>query len=120
MQHHAFPEKDKPFGFTTLGGAMFTRGKILEHWQEVLTLQKTHIQRWHLLKDMLEPSLPVKEKQGNGNQNEGNSLKSKSGNQSNGTKSGGKSSSKSGNTLTVGARRERSSSLANIYSRPRR
>ena len=31
---------DKPIGFTTLGGSMFTRGKILEHWQEVLTLQK--------------------------------------------------------------------------------
>ena len=31
---------DKPFGFTTLGGSMFTRGKLLEHWQEVLTLQK--------------------------------------------------------------------------------
>ena len=54
------------------------------------------------------------------NKNEGNSLKTKLGNQSNGTKAGGKSSSKSGNTLTVGARRERSSSLANIYTRPRR
>lgn len=31
---------DKPFGFTTLGGSMFTKGKNLEHWQEVLTLQK--------------------------------------------------------------------------------
>ena len=31
---------DKPIGFTTLGGSMFTRGKILEHWQEVVTLQK--------------------------------------------------------------------------------
>ena len=70
MKHHPFPEKgrnpdfkfqlmsyfshiylmyndgrifcvlDKPIGFTTLGGSMFTRGKILEHWQEVVTLQK--------------------------------------------------------------------------------
>ena len=36
---------------------------------------------------------------------------------SNATKSNAKSSSKSGNTLSVGPRRERSSSLANIYSR---
>ena len=44
----------------------------------------------------------------------------KSSNKNNGTKSSGKSSSKSGNTLTVGPRRERSSSLATIYTRPRR
>ena len=54
------------------------------------------------------------------NKKEGNSMKSKVANQSNGTKAGGKSSSKSGNTLTVGSRRERSSSLANIYTTHRR
>ena len=47
-------------------------------------------------------------------------MKSKVANQNNGTKAGGKSSSKSGNTLTVGSRRERSSSLANIYTTHRR
>ena len=43
---------DKPLGLATLGGAMFTRGKNLEHWEEVLKYQKTHTQRWHKLQDL--------------------------------------------------------------------
>lgn len=123
MKHHPFPEKDKPIGFTTLGGSMFTRGKILEHWQEVVTLQKTYIQRWHPLKDMLEPTMPRREKQEKcggivGKNKNANGCQPSS--NSNGKNFSSKTASKSGNMLTVAPRRERSSSLVNIYSSHRR
>ena len=47
---------DKPIGFSTLGGSMFTRGKSLEHWEEVLKYQKTYIQRWHKIQDLQSES----------------------------------------------------------------
>ena len=46
---------DRPIGLATLGGSMFTRGKSLEHWQEVLKFQKTYIQRWHKIQDLMTP-----------------------------------------------------------------
>lgn len=56
MLHLNFPERDKPIGFSTLGGSMFTRGKSLEHWEEVLKYQKTYIQRWHKIQDLQSES----------------------------------------------------------------
>ena len=35
---------------------MFTRGKSLEHWEEVLKYQKTYIQRWHKIQDLQSDS----------------------------------------------------------------
>lgn len=58
MQHLPFPEKDRPLGFTALGGFMFARGKGQEHWEEVMKNQKTHIQRWHKLQDLVNNNSP--------------------------------------------------------------
>jgi len=57
MQHMPFPEKDKPLGFTVMGGFMFARGVGREHWDEVMKNQKTHIQKWHKLQEGLAYSL---------------------------------------------------------------
>lgn len=53
MQHLNFPEKDKPLGFTVLGGFMFARGTGKDHWEDVMKNQKTHIQKWHKLQDVV-------------------------------------------------------------------
>ena len=44
---------DKPLGFTVLGGFMFARGTGKDHWEDVMKNQKTHIQKWHKLQDVV-------------------------------------------------------------------
>ena len=44
---------DKALGFTVLGGTMFARGTGKDHWDEVMKNQKTHIQKWHKLRELV-------------------------------------------------------------------
>ena len=44
---------DRPLGFMALGGVMFARGRGKEHWDEVMKNQKSHIQKWHKLQDLV-------------------------------------------------------------------
>lgn len=40
---------ERQVGRVTLGGAVFARGKSLEHWAAMLATEKEQVQDWHYL-----------------------------------------------------------------------